>query len=74
MWKYIIGYFIFQLSILAFFFFLSWKKDRRYKEGNLVIPEGYNRTEEVMIDPGSGKKQRVYYNKESGRRIYVKEE
>jgi hypothetical protein len=37
------------------------------------IPDGFVKTEEVSIDPQTNKKQTVFYNPETGERIYVTE-
>lgn len=37
------------------------------------IPPGFERTDEVTIDPTTGIRMVVWYNKETGQRIYVPE-
>lgn len=48
--------------------------DKRYRKnhGN-KIPKGFERTEEVTIDPQSNKKFRIYYNEKTGQRFYHEE-
>lgn len=69
------GIFIFWgvMLIVALLSWFIW--DKRY-HGNSYpnLPEGYEKTDEVFIDPVNGNRQRVYYNSETGERIYVDEE
>ncbi|QST02266.1 hypothetical protein IMZ31_22695 (plasmid) [Pontibacillus sp. ALD_SL1] len=70
------GIFIAQTLFVIIILLLGWFFwDKRYKEqrGN-GIPEGFEETSEVTIDPVSKQKQRVFYNKETGERIYIKED
>lgn len=76
MWRWVVGYQAVQIVlvvVIATLSLLFW--DRRYKKrkNQSAIPEGFERTEEVSYDPTSGVKQRVYYKKETGERIYVEE-
>ncbi|MGE5422874.1 MAG: hypothetical protein ACM3QW_06400 [Ignavibacteriales bacterium] len=61
--------------IIALLSWFIW--DKRYR-GNRNsyphLPEGYEKTDEVFIDPVNGKRQRVYYKAETGERLYVDEE
>lgn len=64
------------LSILVFIGLavLSWLYyDKRYKKNETKVPSGYIWTEEISIDPTTGKKERVYYNPETGDRFYKEE-
>jgi hypothetical protein len=48
--------------------------DKRYRKNHgAIIPAGFEKTEEVNIDPRSGKKLRVYYNPNTGERFYHEE-
>lgn len=48
--------------------------DRRYRKNHgKNIPEGFEKTEEINIDPRNGKKLRVYYNPNTGDRFYHEE-
>lgn len=48
--------------------------DKRYhKNHGQKIPKGFERTEEVTIDPKNNKKFRVYYNEKTGQRFYHEE-
>ncbi|MGE5398483.1 MAG: hypothetical protein ACM3MK_13245 [Chitinophagales bacterium] len=58
------------LLIIALLSWFLW--DKRYrKHDSQAIPSGFNRTDEVFIDPVNGHKQRVYYNPDTGERYYV---
>jgi len=49
--------------------------DKRYRKNHgIAIPKGYERTEEVTIDPQTNKRLRVYYNQKTGERFYRDEE
>lgn len=54
---------------------LSWFIwDKRYRNNmDRDLPYGYKKTDEIFIDPVDGKKQRVYYNPETGERYYIEE-
>ncbi|WCK56727.1 hypothetical protein PP175_04585 [Aneurinibacillus sp. Ricciae_BoGa-3] len=57
------------LAILSWF---VW--DRQYKNSQgTEIPSGYVYTDEVNIDPVSGRRTRVYYNPRTGDRFYKEE-
>ncbi|KPV42194.1 hypothetical protein AN477_19135 [Alicyclobacillus ferrooxydans] len=47
----------------------------RHRRGREIdsIPPGFQRTEEVTIDPTTGVRMVVWYNEETGQRIYVPE-
>lgn len=60
------------LLIVAVISFVFW--DKRYRKNHgLKIPTGFEKTEEVTIDPRNGKKFRVYYNPDTGDRFYHEE-
>jgi hypothetical protein len=66
-WYYAISVlFVLVVGILSWF---VWDKRVRERHGN-AIPKGYERTEEVSIDPRTGEKLRVYYNPDTGERFY----
>lgn len=67
-------YFSFQLVVLIVSLLLAKIKDRRFhqKHGRKV-PLGFEKTDEVMMDPTTGKKFIVYYHAESGERFYKEE-
>ncbi|OCT11409.1 hypothetical protein A8709_06985 [Paenibacillus pectinilyticus] len=73
--KWIVGYYGIQAVILLVIIILSVLfYDKRYKKRKSEgIPTGFLRTEEVSVDPITQEKQRVYYNPDTGERIYVRE-
>jgi len=45
--------------------------DKRYRKNHGAdIPKGFERTEEVSIDPQTNRRLRVYYNEKTGERFY----
>lgn len=57
------------IALLSWFFF-----DKRFKKRHgKQVPAGFQRTEEVMIDPVENKTLRVYYNEQTGERYYHEE-
>lgn len=60
------------IVIFAVIGYVIW--DKRYRKNHgLGIPKGFERTDEVMIDPSDGKMLRVYYNSRTGERFYHEE-
>lgn len=58
--------------IFAVISLILW--DKRYlKNHGSNIPAGFEKTEEISIDPSNGKKFRVYYNPNTGERFYHEE-
>lgn len=55
--------------ILAIISYIFWNNRYRKNHGS-VIPNGFEKTEEVTIDPTTNKKLRVYYNPTTGERFY----
>ena len=51
---------------------LWWTRTLRKKRSNekTPVPPGFQLTNEVSIDPTTGKKQRVWYNPKTGERFY----
>lgn len=70
----IIPYILFPLGIiaLAVLSLIIWDK-RNQKNHGLNVPDGFEKTEEITIDPSNGKKYRVYYNPTNGERFYHEE-
>ncbi|EIT85594.1 hypothetical protein A374_10173 [Fictibacillus macauensis ZFHKF-1] len=53
---------------------VSWKFfDIRYKGSKEKAPFGFYATDEVSIDPITNVTTRVYYNPETGERLYIEE-
>lgn len=75
MLKLISGFYLLELIaviVIVVLGYLIW--DKRYKQrSSSDIPSGYERTNEVNIDPITNRKQRVYYNPSTGDRIYIDE-
>jgi hypothetical protein len=57
------------LILLGYFIY-----DKRFNRNHgAEIPKGFERTEEVNLDPVTGEKTRVYFNPDTGERFYKKE-
>ncbi|WP_100401687.1 hypothetical protein [Bacillus sp. FJAT-42315] len=71
----VISFYGVQLLLLLVLIFGSWFIwDRRFKtKHGQDVPPGFIRTEEVSIDPTTGKKMVVYFNPETGERFYKEE-
>ena len=67
-------YFIFQICmvILVVITYVFFDK-RYYKNHGSGIPDGFEKTEEITIDPTDGRRLRVYYNRRTGERFYCEE-
>jgi len=52
--------------------YMIWDKRYRNNQG-YSIPEGFEKTDEITIDPNDGKRLRVYYNENTGERFYHEE-
>ncbi|HEY8891771.1 MAG TPA: hypothetical protein VIM70_16150 [Clostridium sp.] len=60
------------LVIFAIIAFVIW--DKRYRKNHgLDVPEGFEKTQEITIDPSDGRRLRVYYNSKTGERFYHEE-
>lgn len=67
-------YIIFEICIVIFIViaFVIW--DKRYQKNHgLDVPEGFEKTQEITIDPSDGRRLRVYYNSKTGERFYHEE-
>ncbi|MBH0169895.1 hypothetical protein HU823_11250 [Fictibacillus sp. 18YEL24] len=67
-WQVLSILFLIALAIISWMYF-----DKRYKKSETKVPSGYIWTDEISIDPTSGKRERVYYNPETGDRFYKEE-
>ena len=70
----VVFYILLQLGLVVFavISLLIW--DKRYRKNHgLNIPEGFEKTEEITIDPSDGRRLRVYYNNITGERFYHEE-
>ncbi|WP_433944180.1 hypothetical protein [Paenibacillus sp. SN-8-1] len=73
--KFVIGYYILEGIILFVCILLGYFiYDKRFNRNHGVkVPNGYQSTEEINIDPVTGEKTRVYYNPVTGERFYKKD-
>lgn len=73
--KFIIGYVVLEVIILIVCILLGYFiYDKRVKRNHGInVPNGFQSTEEISIDPVTGEKTRVYYNLDTGERFYKKE-
>ncbi|GGB64858.1 hypothetical protein [Fictibacillus barbaricus] len=70
----LIGWQVLSFVALVVLGIISWLYyDKRYKKSETKVPTGYIWTEEVSIDPVSGKRERVYFNPDTGDRFYKEE-
>lgn len=68
---FLIVYFSLQLVFFIVFLIVSAFRDRRHQANeHEQVPEGFEKTSEVSIDPSTGKKVTVYYNPRTGQRWY----
>lgn len=68
---FLIVYFSLQLLFFIVFLIISAFRDRRHQANkHEQVPEGFEKTSEVSIDPSTGKKVTVYYNSRTGQRWY----
>lgn len=69
-------YILLELGVLVLLLIISlvfW--DKRYRKNHgASIPAGFVKTEEITVDPGNGKRLRVYYNPDTGERFYHEED
>lgn len=73
--KFVIGYYVLEIIILIVCILLGYFiYDKRFNRNHgEKVPNGFQSTEEVNIDPVTGEKTRVYYNPDTGERFYKKE-
>jgi hypothetical protein len=74
MGKFVSIYFLVEagIVILAIIASVIWGKRYRKNHGS-AIPAGFEKTDEVSIDPIDGRRLRVYYNSKTGERFYYEE-
>ena len=66
-----LGYLLLQIAVVVIFLTWSGLKDKRLKENHgKIVPEGYETTGEIYIDPISQKKHEIYFNKTNGKRFH----
>ncbi|AYC30546.1 hypothetical protein [Paenisporosarcina cavernae] len=74
--EWILGFYGIQFIVVLILIIGSWFIwDRRMKNrhGN-AVPNGFERTSEVSIDPTTNKRLVVYFNSTTGERFYKEEE
>ncbi|QDP41331.1 hypothetical protein [Radiobacillus deserti] len=72
--KLVIGYFIFQTVLFLVLFIISNRTDKRSRSKYVHIsevPEGFVKTSESFMDMKKKIPVYVYYNHETGKRVYV---
>ena len=71
---FVIKYLLFEFICLAVIIVLSIIFGKRYlKRQGSKVPNNFDMTEEVNIDPVTKKKTRVYFNEATGARFYKEE-
>lgn len=75
MMEFVIGFYLLQIAavialILLGYFIYDKRANRNHGD---KVPKGFERTEEVNVDPISEEKTRIYYNADTGERFYKKE-
>lgn len=74
MGKIVTFYILIQMCIVIFAVLAFVICDKRYRKNyGLEVPEGFEKTEEITIDPSDGRRLRVYYNNRTGERFYHEE-
>jgi hypothetical protein len=69
--KYMFSYITFEVVIIVLAICGTiWYRHNRLKSKSQRIPSGFVKTEEVFVDPTTGKKQQVWYNPHTGERYY----
>lgn len=73
--EWILGFYGVQLLVIIVIAVASWFIwDKRFKNKHgQSVPKGFERTNEVSIDPTTQKKLVVYFNPETGERFYKEE-
>lgn len=72
--KSFILYVLIQICFIIFIVLSLVIWDKRYRKNQgLKVPSGFEKTEEIFIDPNNHKRFRVYYNPSTGERFYHEE-
>ena len=73
--KFVIGFYVLEVMIIIICILLGYFiYDKRFNRNHgAKVPDGFQLTEEINIDPVTGEKTRVYYNPDSGERFYKKD-
>jgi hypothetical protein len=72
--KFVSFYTLIQICIVIFAVISYAILDKRYRKNHgSNVPTGFEKTDEITIDPNNGKRMRVYYNPDTGERFYYEE-
>jgi len=72
--KFVSFYTLIQICIVIFAIISYVILDKRYRKNHgSDVPAGFEKTDEITIDPNNGKRMRVYYNPDTGERFYHEE-
>ena len=67
--------FLYKLIVITLTIILLLNLGKRYKHNHGVdVPDGFEETNEVMLDPKDHVKYRVYFNPKTGERFYHKKD
>ena len=58
------------LFAVVAFQFTAWYRRNRMRPSRTGPPPGFERTDEINIDPTTGVRQRVWYHPQTGERYY----
>jgi uncharacterized protein YneF (UPF0154 family) len=62
------------IAVIVFILLGVFIYDKRFKsQQGEKVPVGFEKTDEINIDPVTNEKTRVYYNSQTGERFYQKE-
>lgn len=71
MLRFILSYAFFEIVIVGVaLLFTVWHAYRRRHPKPWTPPPGFQKTDEVFVDPTTGNRQRVWYNAQTGERSY----
>lgn len=74
MFKFISIYVLLEIGIIVIAIISWFIWDKRYKKNHgESVPEGFEATNEVTVDPKDSIKYRVYFNPKTGERFYHRE-
>lgn len=73
--NFVIGYYLIEIIVVIICILLGYFiYDKRFNRNHgEKVPNGFESTEEINIDPVTGEKTRVFYNSKTGERFYRKE-
>ena len=73
--NFVIGFYVIETIIIIICIFLGYFiYDKRFNRNHgMKVPDGFQSTGEINIDPVTGEKSRVYYNPDTGERFYKRQ-